>query len=99
LPAESRDRYWRLCPHFVIELQSNTDRRRLVRDLVREKMHEWISNGAQLAWLIEPEQRSITIYRPGSPPESRSNTDQISGEGLLETFELGLTFIWNPLDI
>jgi Uma2 family endonuclease len=93
LPPESRDRYWRLCPDFVIELLSGTDRPRLLR----EKMDEWIANGAQLAWMIEPEQRKVTIYRPGSAPETLIRVDRIIGEGLLKTFELDLTFIWNPL--
>ena len=39
------ERYWHLCPDFVIEVRSQTDRWRTLR----EKMREWIDNGAQLA--------------------------------------------------
>ena len=38
-------RYWAVCPNFVIELRSQTDRIRVLRD----KMEEWLANGAQLA--------------------------------------------------
>src|SRR5215471_4058569 len=38
LSRESQERYWHLCPDFVIELKSSTDRVRVVR----EKMREWI---------------------------------------------------------
>ena len=53
------ERYWHLCPDFVIEVRSLTDRGRAIR----EKMREWIVNGAQLAWLIDPETRVVEIYR------------------------------------
>ncbi|MDQ6665797.1 MAG: Uma2 family endonuclease, partial [Acidobacteriota bacterium] len=38
-------KYWHLCPDFVIELRSRTDR----LPVLRAKMREWIENGAQLA--------------------------------------------------
>jgi len=59
------NRYWHLCPDFVIELRSPTGR---VRTL-REKMCEWVDNGAQLAWLIDPETRTAEICRPNREPE------------------------------
>ena len=93
LPRSSREKYWRLCPDFVIELQSATDRPRLVR----EKMQEWMANGAQLGWLINPEQKSVTIYRPAGQPETRTGIDSIAGEGLMDGFSLDLGFVWNPL--
>jgi Uma2 family endonuclease len=90
-PAD-RQRYWRLCPDFVIELQSTTDRPRLVR----EKMVEWIANGTQLAWMIDPERQSVAIYRPDSSVELRTRIDSIEGEGLVAGFSLELGFLWNP---
>jgi Uma2 family endonuclease len=44
LPKESLDGYWHLCPAFVIELRSQSDRLRILR----EKMDENIANGAWL---------------------------------------------------
>ena len=93
LPAESREKYWRLCPDFVIELRSATDRPRLLR----EKMLEWMVNGAQLGWLIDPEQRAVTIYRPDGSQETRTGIESIQGEGPVASFSLDLTSVWNPL--
>jgi Uma2 family endonuclease len=45
LDPKMLERYWHLCPDFVIEVRSHTDRWRTLR----EEMHEWIDNGAQLA--------------------------------------------------
>jgi Uma2 family endonuclease len=48
-------------------------------------MQEYMENGAQLGWLIDPGTRSITIYRPNEQPEP------------LTSFTLDLAEVWNPL--
>jgi Uma2 family endonuclease len=93
LDLASRRKYWHLCPDFVIELKSSTDRPRILR----EKMLEYLANGAQLGWLIDTDQESVTIYRPDGQPETRTGIDSIAGEGLVAGFVLDLSFVWNPL--
>jgi Uma2 family endonuclease len=88
-----REKYWRLCPDFVIELQSSSDRPRTLRN----KMQEWLANGAQLGWLIDAEQRSVTVYLTGQDPVTRKNIDSIEGEGPIAGFVLKLDSVWNPL--
>jgi Uma2 family endonuclease len=83
-----------LCPEFVIEVMSPSDRLRAVR----EKMHEWMRAGVELAWLIYPDKKTIYIYRAGqSEPETRIDILTIAGEGPVEGFELDLTAIWAGL--
>jgi Uma2 family endonuclease len=94
LNRQSRDGFWLLCPDFVIELQSVTDRPRLLR----EKMEEYMANGAQLGWLINPKKRSVAIYRPDRAVETLEGIDQVAGEGPLAGFVLELSFVWNPLE-
>lgn len=79
-------RYPVFAPEFVIELRSPDDRLRLLQD----KMEEYIANGVQLAWLIDPIERKATIYRPGRQPEVLSNPTAMSGEGPVEGFTLSL---------
>lgn len=86
-------RYWPVCPNFVIELRSQTDRIRVLRD----KMDEWLANGAQLAWLIDAEARSVEIYRPGYEAETLTNPSSLAGEGPVEGFVLDLVPVWDPL--
>ncbi len=93
LPAGGRNGYWHLCPSFVIELRSDSDRLRTLRS----KMREYIENGAQLGWLIDPETRTVEIYRPGREPEVRKEIDSIAGEGPAEGFILDLRPVWEPL--
>jgi Uma2 family endonuclease len=91
----SFDKFWHLCPDFVVELQSSTDRPRILKD----KMREWLANGAQLGWLIAPDLRSVSIYRPESLVETLTDIDSIAGEGPMAGFVLDLSSVWNPLGI
>lgn len=72
LDQKSLNGFWHLCPNFVIELRSQTDR----LPVLQAKMREWIDNGAQLAWLIDPERRAVEVYRPGRDPEIRTDIDE-----------------------
>ncbi len=85
--------FWHLCPDFVIEVRSKTDR----LPALQEKMREWVSNGAQLAWLIDPDTRSAEIYRPHAEPELQSGCESLRGEGPVQGFVLNLLPVWDPL--
>jgi Uma2 family endonuclease len=92
LHPKSRSRFWHLCPDFVIELKSPSDRRKKLD----EKMREYLANGAQLGWLIDPEQRSVAIYRVNGEIETRTGIDKIEGEEPVAGFVLDLTSVWDP---
>ncbi|MBL8175517.1 MAG: Uma2 family endonuclease [Bryobacterales bacterium] len=91
LPAIQREKFYRLCPEFLIELRSAHDRMRKLR----AKMEEYMANGAQLAWLIDPFENTVTIYRPGLPPEILDKPAAVRGEGPVEGFVLDLSKIWD----
>lgn len=55
LTAEQYRKYAPLCPDFVIELLSPSDSFRVTR----EKMREYLENGARLGWLLDPEHKRI----------------------------------------
>jgi len=46
-------------------LRSESD---ALKDL-KEKMNDWIANGAQVAWLIDPFEQNVLIYRPDRSPK------------------------------
>ncbi len=58
---------------------------------------EWIENGAQLAWLIDPERRVIEVYRPDRERETVENVTNVTGEGPVEGFVLDLLPVWDPI--
>ena len=56
----------------------------------RQTMEEYIENGAQLGWLIDPIQKKVYVYRPDAEVEELDNPDSISGDPLLKGFVLDL---------
>ena len=93
LGARKHKAFWHLCPDFVIEVKSATDRLKPLQ----KKMLEYLEQGAQLGWLIDPENRTVEIYRPNGKVEKRTGIDKVEGEGPVAGFVLDLTDVWNPL--
>jgi Uma2 family endonuclease len=91
-PAQ-KQRFLPLCPDFVLELRSASDR---LSDL-QDKMEEYIANGARLGWLLVPQTRSVYVYRPGHAPQQMQEITTLSGEPELPGFVLDLNPIWQPL--
>ena len=92
LSDEDKNRFIPLCPDFVVELRSSTDR----LSVVQAKMAEYIANGARLGWLIDPIARRVYVYRPNAPVEVMDAPDTLSAEPELAGFALNLTPIWTP---
>jgi Uma2 family endonuclease len=90
LTEEEQDRFAPICPDFVIELRSTQDS----LSTLQSKMLEYIENGAQLGWLIDPRNRRVYVYRPGQPVEGLENPDSIKGDPVLAGFVLNLADIW-----
>src|SRR5262245_16711513 len=65
LPEEEKDAFSRICPDFVIELRSTSDR----LNHLQKKMTEYMDNGCRLGWLLDPVDRQTFIYRLGDLPE------------------------------
>lgn len=93
VPAEARKSFWPICPDFVVEVRSPSDRLRAQQ----AKMEEWRYNGARLGWLIDPEPRRVHVYRPGAAVEFLDDAASISGDPELPGFVLDLTRVWKPI--
>jgi Uma2 family endonuclease len=93
LGSNGRKSFWHLCPDFVIEVKSESD----WWNVLRAKMREYLTQGAQLGWLIDPETKSIEIYRPNGDVETRAGIGSIEGEGPVAGFVLDFTYVWDPL--
>jgi Uma2 family endonuclease len=93
LTRSEKRKFPRLCPDFVVELMSPSDR----LSKQKAKMSEWIENGAQLGWLLDPDRRTAYIYRPGCDPERLVNPERIAGEGPVAGFVLVLAGVWAGL--
>ncbi|HAG85124.1 MAG TPA: hypothetical protein DCL61_29240 [Cyanobacteria bacterium UBA12227] len=90
LTPKQKEGFAPLCPDFVVELRSKSDS----MEPLREKMREYLANGANLGWLIDRKNRKVEIYRPGKEVEIINNPTSLSGEDVLPGFILDLTEVW-----
>jgi Uma2 family endonuclease len=90
LSKKERKRFAPFSPDLVVELRSWLD------DLNRlqAKMQEYIDNGAQLGWLIDPRKKKVYVYRPGVPVEELDEPETLGGEPLLQGFVLPVAGLW-----
>jgi Uma2 family endonuclease len=90
LSDEQKEKFSPVCPDFVVELRSRTDS---VAEL-REKMEEYVENGARLSWLIDPSERKVYVYRQGVEVETLDDPETVSGDPVLAGFVLSLQEVW-----
>ena len=90
LKPEQRQKFPPICPDFVLELMSPTDR----LTVTQAKMEEYLANGVSLGWLINPQARQVEIYRPGQVVEMLNSPKTLSGEEVLPGFVLDLHYLW-----
>ncbi len=91
LTEEQQEKFPPLCPDFVVELRSRTDSLKMLQ----QKMQEYVGNGAQLGWLIDPLKRRVHVYRPNVAAEILNDPQEISGEPVLPGFTLDVASLWN----
>jgi len=90
IPIEQRRQFLPLCPDLVVELRSPTDSLKTLQ----EKMQEFLGNGCQLGWLIDPPRKYVEIYRPNQAVEILKSPASLSGETILPGFILDLSEVF-----
>ncbi len=93
IPPDAREKFLPLCPDFVVEIKSPSDR----LATLQAKMEEYRDNGARLGWLIDPHARRVHVYRPGREAEALEAPETVSGDPELPGFVLDLEPVWAPL--
>lgn len=88
LSLEEREGFPPLCPDFVIELRSKSDRLKPLQD----KMQEYLNSGLRLGWLINPQQKQVEIYRPNQEIEIVNMPVELSGEDVLPQLNIALDY-------
>ena len=95
LSEAERDGFPPLCPDLVVELASPSDQ----PEPLRLKMASYISNGAQLGWLLLPRQRSVEIW--SAEPSTRaarfsaqSDASRLEAPGEFPGLVIDLEEIW-----
>ena len=90
LNDDEQNKFPKISPEFVVELMSPSDK---LKD-AKSKMLEYIENGVQLVWLIDPNDEEVHIFRAdGTISKVRGFDKVLSGEEILKNFEFNLNLL------
>ena len=90
LSEEEQEEFAPLCPDFVIELRSRWQ----TLKAQQAKMQEYLDNGTELGWFIDPRNRRVYVYRRGEEVAVLTDTATVSADPILPGFELHLEQLW-----
>ncbi|CAN5827029.1 Uma2 family endonuclease [soil metagenome] len=82
--------FYPLPPDLAVEVISPTDKR---TDMAH-KQDLYTRAGVPLVWWVDPEQRTVTVHRPGQKPEVLDESGTLDGGGVLPGFELDIETIF-----
>ena len=86
--------FWPVCPLFVIEVRSPGDTLRSQRG----RMADWLRFGAQLGWLVDPQNRDVWVYQPDRDPLQLRRPSVVDGSEPVDGFSFDFEPIWELVD-
>lgn len=92
--SEDLEGAWHICPDFVVEVRSESDQ---LADL-QIKMEMWVSQGARLAWLVDPYEDALWIYRPEQEPERLQRPESVTATEIADDLVIDFSRIWPQRD-
>jgi Uma2 family endonuclease len=87
---KSKRYFAELVPDLVVEIKSQSDRLKPLR----EKIRSFLELGAQVGILIDPDKRTVTIYTPTDEPVVLRDGDILSIPQLLPGWEVPIAELW-----
>ena len=85
--------FGQLVPDLVVEVKSQSDRIKTLK----EKIQLYLAQGAQIGILIDPDELTVTIYRPSSEPVILNNENSLSVPELFPDWEVPISELWPPV--
>src|SRR5215212_5886571 len=82
--AELPDSFVPMAPDLAVEVLSPSDR---MADAL-SKVTMYLQAGVRLIWLIDPETRTVTIFRQDAAPRMVSEADTLDGGDVLPSFRV-----------
>nr|BAL53811.1 hypothetical conserved protein [uncultured Planctomycetota bacterium] len=73
-------------PQLVVEVVSPTDR---PNEVVR-KVQQYLRAGIAMVWVVDPEDRTVGVYRGGREPQVLGEGEVLSGEEVLPGFSVAV---------
>ena len=80
-------RFFPGAPDLVAEILSPFD----TLAKTQRKLQDYFANGTRLAWVLNPQEKSVLVYRTTAAAKLLRTADTLDGEDIVPGFQLGLT--------
>jgi Uma2 family endonuclease len=91
IPASGAPRkFWVGPPDLAVETMSPSD---TVYE-VDEKVREWLTAGSQLVWVLNPRQKTVTVYRPDNTAQILGTGDTLDGGDVVPGFQIAVAALF-----
>jgi Uma2 family endonuclease len=75
-------KYSDIPPRLVVEVRSPNDREKKIQ----RRLAEYLRLGVPMVWLVDPEDRYVSVYEPGKIHQVLEETDELAGGDVLPEF-------------
>src|SRR2546426_12423284 len=90
LPGPVPKKYLPFPPDLAVETTSPNDR----PGKIAEKVAAWLQAGARLVWVLDPDERTLTVHRLGRPPRTLKTGEFLEGEEVVPGFQVAVAELW-----
>jgi len=84
-------KFWPGAPDLAVEVMSPEDTLRKTE----EKAKAWLAHGARMVWVVNPKQRTVSVYRPGKDVAVLTDTDALEGHEVVPGFRCDVKEIFS----
>jgi Uma2 family endonuclease len=85
---------WEVAPNLIVEVVSPTDR----AEELDEKVHEYLTAGVALVWVIYPSRRSAHVYQSPNAGRRLLPGDDLVGDPVLPGFRLRIDELFSVIE-
>ncbi len=75
-------KYSSLLPNLTVDVRSPNDR----HSKMLRRVNKFLQKGVAMAWLIDPEEQTVTVYLPNQTPVVLEGDEEVTGFGVLPDF-------------
>jgi Uma2 family endonuclease len=83
--------FWRIAPDLAVEVLSPSN----TATEIQKKVLEYLEAGTCLVWVVDPDTRSVTIYRSRNDVQVLTDKDALDGAGILPGFRLAISELFD----
>ena len=91
VPTGSQQGFFRGAPDLAVEVRSPSQSAREMDT----KAEGYLAAGTRLVWIVDPDSRTVTVYRPDRAPEELAPDGHLEGYDVLPGFRVAVAAIFD----